>query len=170
MEFSHTFQISELWIPISSVHNANAYLLCTFWFLPVRFHVVLVKPSLSHPCLIPIHSLLKSILLCHQNCFSRIDLLTLTTAPKFFKNLQLLAYKALQAGCEPDFLASSPTSWFLLLLECTVMFLWCYLLCLEYSVSKASSPLYPLLSSFYLFFRSRLNTPPIFSFLLLLFP
>ena len=37
----------------------------------------------SYSWLIPGHFLLKSILLCHQNCFSEIDLLTLTAAPKF---------------------------------------------------------------------------------------
>lgn len=113
----HTSQISELWIPLSRVQNANAYLLSIFWFLADRVHVVPVKPPLSHPCLIPVHSLHKSIQLCHLNCFPRIHLLTLTTASKFLKILQLLAYKVLQAGCEPDFLASSPASRILLLLE-----------------------------------------------------
>lgn len=65
----HTLQISALWIPLSITQNADAYLLPTLWFLPGRVHFVPMKPPISHPWLIPDHSLLKSILLRHQNCF-----------------------------------------------------------------------------------------------------
>lgn len=87
-------EFSQVSIPskshsIGSLSAAFRMLMFTFYlhcdFFQVVVHVVPVKPPLSQPWLIPVYSLLKSILLSHQNCFSRIDLLRLTTAPKFFK-------------------------------------------------------------------------------------